>query len=111
MGFQHFATVYGHDHGDDPAWNAARGDQLHALLEQQVFPQFYDRDEASVPSAWIFRMRESMARLAPAFSAKRCVRKYTEKHYVHLARAYRRRSDAYGTAESLLHCQSQLSDH
>ena len=57
-------------------------------------------------------MRESMARLTPTFSATRCVREYTEKHYVPLAEAYRRRSlDGPATAESLLSWRRQLSDH
>ena len=65
-----------------------------------------------MPLAWIHRMRESMARLTPAFSATRCVREYTEKHYVPLAAAYlRRSSDEHGTAESLLNWRRQLFDH
>ena len=102
----------GHEHGDDPAWDAAEAEQLYSLLERQVVPEFYDRDESGVPVAWIHRMRESMARLTPAFSATRCVREYTQKHYVPLAAAYRRRGSAENrTAANLLHWQRQLSDH
>lgn len=102
----------GHEHGDDPAWDAAEAEQLYTLLEQRVIPEFYNRDESGVPVAWIHRMRESMARLTPAFSATRCVREYTQKHYVPLAAAYRRRSsDENRTAANLLHWQCQLSDH
>ncbi len=102
----------GCEHGDDPAWDAAEAEQLYTLLEQQVIPEFYNRDEAGVPVGWIHRMRESMARLTPAFSATRCVREYTEKHYVPLAAAYlRRSSDGHKTAEGLLHWRRQLSDH
>jgi starch phosphorylase len=102
----------GQEHGEDPAWDAAEAEQLYTLLEQQVVPEFYNRDEAGLPLTWIHRMRESMARLTPAFSATRCVREYTEKHYVPLAAAYRRRcSDGHGTAESLLNWRRQLSDH
>ena len=101
----------GCEHGDDPAWDAAEAEQLYTLLEQEVIPEFYNRDEAGVPVGWIRRMRESMARLTPAFSATRCVREYTEKHYVPLAAAYlRRSSNGCGTAESLLHWHRQLSD-
>lgn len=82
----------GGEHGEDPNWDAAEAEQLYTLLEQQVIPEFYNRDETGVPLAWIHRMRESMARLTPAFSATRCVREYTDKHYVPLAAAYRRRS-------------------
>jgi starch phosphorylase len=102
----------GSEHGDDPAWDAAEAEQLYTLLEEQVIPEFYNRDEAGVPVAWTRRMRESMARLTPAFSATRCVREYTAKHYVPLSAAYRRRSsDGHSTAESLLNWRRQLSDH
>jgi starch phosphorylase len=102
----------GREHGEDPAWDAMEAEQLYTLLEQHVIPEFYNRDEAGLPLAWIHRMRESMARLTPAFSATRCVREYTDKHYVPLAAAYRRRSsDEHGTAESLLKWRRQISDH
>ena len=102
----------GQEHGEDPAWDALEAEQLYTLLEQQVIPEFYDRDKEGLPLAWIHRMRESMARLTPAFSATRCVREYTHKHYVPLAAAYHRRSlDGHGTAESLLNWRRQLSDH
>ena len=102
----------GSEHGDDPAWDAAEAEQLYTQLEQQVIPEFYNRDEAGVPIAWIHRMRESMARLTPAFSATRCVREYTEKHYVPLAAAYlRRSSDGQQTAKSLLTWRRKLTDH
>jgi starch phosphorylase len=101
----------GNEHGDDPAWDAAEAEQLYTLLERQVIPEFYDCDEAGIPAGWISRMRESMARLTPAFSATRCVLEYTKKHYIPLAAAYlRRSSDGNGTAESLLNWRRQLSD-
>ena len=102
----------GGEHGEDPNWDAAEAEQLYTLLEQQVIPEFYNRDETGVPLAWIHRMRESMARLTPAFSATRCVREYTDKHYVPLAAAYQRRSlDHHVIAESLLNWRRQISDH
>ena len=102
----------GREHNSDPVWDAAEAEQLYTLLEQEVIPEFYDRDEAGVPVAWIRRMRESMARLTPAFSATRCVREYAEKHYIPLAEAYRRRSaDGHKTAESLLNWRRRICDH
>jgi starch phosphorylase len=102
----------GREHGDDPAWDAAEAEQLYTLLEQRVIPEFYNRDNAGVPRAWINRMRESMARLTPAFSATRCVREYTEKHYVPLAAAFLRRSlNGHETADSFLNWRRQVSDH
>ncbi len=86
----------GREHGDDPAWDAAEASQLYELLEQQVVPEFYRRDENGVPTGWVARMRESMARLTPRFSANRVVREYTERYYLPALAAYERRAGEKG---------------
>ena len=82
----------GQEHGDDPAWDAAEAHALYDLLEQQVIPEFFARNEQGIPTAWVARMRESMARLAPQFSANRTVREYAEQRYVPAAKAYKARA-------------------
>ena len=82
----------GQEHGDDPGWDAVEADALYTLLEQEVIPEFYTRDERGMPTAWIERMRESMAQLTPRFSANRTVREYTEQHYLPAAATYRNRA-------------------
>jgi glycogen phosphorylase len=72
----------GQEHGDDPAWDAAEANRLYELLEQEVVPQFYTRNQNGIPQAWVARMRQSMARLTPRFSASRTVREYTEQCYL-----------------------------
>jgi starch phosphorylase len=88
----------GREHGDDPAWDAVEADALYDLLEREVIPEFYTRDESGIPTAWVKRMRESMARLTPRFSANRTVREYTEQHYLPAAAAYRERAANKGAA-------------
>jgi len=82
----------GQEHGDDPAWDATEAAMLYDLLEQEVVPEFYTRDERGIPTAWVKRMRESMAQLTPRFSANRVVREYTERHYLPAAASYRARA-------------------
>ncbi len=72
----------GQEHGSDPAWDAAEAEALYERLEREVIPEFYNRNEKGIPTAWVARMRESMARLTPRFSANRAVCDYTEKHYL-----------------------------
>jgi len=86
----------GQEHGDDRAWDAAEAEALYDLLEREVIPEFYSRDEKGIPKVWVARMRESMARLTPRFSANRTVREYVEKHYLPAATAYRLRLDNKG---------------
>jgi len=82
----------GKEHGDDPAWDAAEATALYERLEQEVIPEFYNRNDQGIPTAWVERMRESMASLTPRFSANRTVREYTELHYLLAAAAYRERA-------------------
>jgi len=85
------------EHGDDPAWDAAEADALYELLEKQVVPEFYARDENGTPVRWIERMRKSMATLTPQFSANRTVREYTEHYYLPAAENYLKRAAGNGT--------------
>jgi starch phosphorylase len=87
----------GKEHGDDPAWDAFEAEELYELLEQKVIPEFYTRDESGIPIAWVKRMRESMSRLTPIFSASRTVREYTEQHYIPAALAYLARAADKGS--------------
>ena len=81
----------GQEHGNDPEWDAIEAKGLYNLLENEIIPEFYNRGEDGIPSAWVERMRESMARLTPRFSANRAVREYTAKYYLPAAAAFRER--------------------
>ncbi len=81
----------GKEHGDDPTWDAAEAEALYELLEREVVPEFYDRDEQGIPRAWIKRMRKSMSQLTAQFSTNRAVREYTERFYLPAASSYRAR--------------------
>ncbi|HEV2201920.1 MAG TPA: alpha-glucan family phosphorylase [Bryobacteraceae bacterium] len=92
----------GREHGDDPAWDAAEAEALYGILEREAIPEFYTRNGEGVPTAWVERMRESMARLTPQFSSDRSVREYTEKYYVPAAAAFVARSGDTGGMGSLV---------
>lgn len=101
----------GQNHGDDPAWDAAEAEALYSLLEQKVIPEFYQRNEEGIPTAWVARMRESMARLTPQFSTNRTVREYTEQHYLPAAAAYRRRAADKGTmSKNMVNLEHSLKE-
>ena len=102
----------GLEHGEDPNWDAAEADRLYTLLEQEIVPAFYRRDASGVPSDWVAKMRESMARLTPEFSANRTVRQYTDSYYLPAARALRERSKDNGaTGVAILNWQRLVAEH
>jgi starch phosphorylase len=101
----------GQEHGEDPDWDAKEADQLYGLIERDIVPGFYERNEAGMPAQWIQRMRESMANLTPHFSANRAVREYTEQ-YLHLAEAFRERSADNGEGGAgILEWRRRVEEH
>jgi len=79
-------------HADDLGWGFGRRHNsdaedaglLYHLLESEVVPEFYDRDDAGIPRRWVQRMKQSMARLTPAFSTHRMMTDYVERAYSRL---------------------------
>lgn len=88
----------GAEHGEEGAWDGVEAGALYDRLEQEVIPEFYRRDGAGVPIAWTARIRESMSRLTPQFSADRAVKDYTERFYLPAATAYQSRAAEQGAA-------------
>lgn len=102
----------GEEHDSDPTWDAAEASRLYELLEKEVVPAFYTRDREGLPTAWISRVRESMAQLTPRFSADRAVRDYTEEHYLPAASRYRERTMNEGAfAKKWIDWQDKLANH
>jgi len=82
----------GLEHGDDPARDALEAEAMYTLLEREVVPEFYQRDEDGMPSKWVGRIRESVCRLTPEFSVGRTLRDYTKHHYLPAAAGYAQRA-------------------
>ncbi len=66
---------------DSSAQDARDAAALFGLLEQEVLPAFYDRDQDGRPRAWLERIRASIRTLAPAFCAGRMLADYVEQIY------------------------------
>ncbi len=102
----------GQERGDDPSWDAAEAETLYGILEREVVPEFYARNEKGIPAGWVAKMRESMAQLTPAFSANRVVRQYTEEYYLAGAANLSARAANNGRLGlDLLHWQAALAKH
>jgi starch phosphorylase len=102
----------GQEHDNDPAWDAIEAEALYDLLEREVIPEFYTRDEQGIPGAWVARMRESMAQLTPHFSSNRAVREYTEQHYFTAASTFRARAaDKGALGVRVAKWQQALDEH
>ena len=57
---------------------------LYTLLENEVVPLFYDRNELGIPEGWVKIMRQSIKTVAPQFSMSRMLKDYSKELYVPL---------------------------
>ena len=63
------------------AHDAAEARQLMDLLEFEILPQFFERDEHGSPQTWLECVARSIETMAPRFSAQRMVREYATRFY------------------------------
>ncbi len=59
---------------------------LYHLLETEVVPMYYERDEDGVPQRWVEMMKESIVSALPQFSTQRMLVDYAEQAYLPLGR-------------------------
>jgi starch phosphorylase len=104
-----WAVGDGREHADTAALDRAEAEQLYRLLENEVIPCFYRRDEHGIPRQWIGYMRESMAGLTTRYSSNRMLREYVETYYLPLAEA--RAGRGADAAAALEDWYRQLSAH
>jgi starch phosphorylase len=73
--------------GDGAERDKLEANAMYDLIENQIAPRFYDRDNDGVPARWVQSIRHTLSTLTPALSADRMVREYVERLYIPAARA------------------------
>jgi glycogen phosphorylase len=66
---------------DHQAQDERHAASLHRLLEHEVVPAFYERDEAGLPRRWLEMVCHSLRTLGPRFSATRMLAEYVAGPY------------------------------
>jgi starch phosphorylase len=61
--------------------DAGDAESLYQVIENQVVPLYYDRDERGLPRKWIAMMKNSIATLVPEFNSDRMVEEYARRIY------------------------------
>jgi glycogen phosphorylase len=56
--------------------------RLYQVLENQIIPTFYERNEHNVPVRWLKNVRNAIASIAPVYSTDRMVKEYTMRYYL-----------------------------
>ncbi|NTU52968.1 MAG: alpha-glucan family phosphorylase [Chlorobiaceae bacterium] len=56
--------------------------KLYEVLEHQIIPTFYERNEHNLPVRWLKNIRNAIATIAPVYNTDRMVREYTMRYYL-----------------------------
>jgi starch phosphorylase len=59
-------------------WDA---EQFYDLLEKEIVPLYYERDERGIPRGWTERMKHALCTAGQRFTARRMVREYVRQAY------------------------------
>ncbi|MBN1388423.1 MAG: alpha-glucan family phosphorylase [Bacteroidales bacterium] len=75
---------------------------VYNMLEYEIIPAYYNRDENGVPVEWISYIKNSMVQVAPKFTMKRMIDDYYNKYYLKLwERTQSLKEDNYARAIAL----------
>ena len=66
---------------DEEVQDVRDAESLYALLESEVLPRYYGRDEHNLPREWLVMMKSSISSVTPEFSACRMVKEYCARMY------------------------------
>jgi len=90
----------------------ADADELYDLLEREVVPLYYDRDERGVPVGWMRRSARAIATVTPRFNAQRMVKDYVRTFYAPASERGRRfAADQGALAADLAAWRKRIADH
>jgi starch phosphorylase len=67
---------------DEGAQDWADAQSLYRLLEDEIVPLWYDRDEHGRPAGWLGRMRRAIGSALWQFSTSRMLVEYVEQLYL-----------------------------
>jgi starch phosphorylase len=72
---------------DSELQNKLDAESIYQLLEEEIIPCYYDRDEEGLPRCWIAMMKASIKTVAPFFNSDRMVKEYVQKVYLQPVKA------------------------
>ncbi len=64
-----------------PDRDAADSLAIYRILEEEVVPVFYQRDEQDIPRQWLAVMKEAIKSIGPHFCSRRMVKEYVSLYY------------------------------
>ncbi len=85
---------------------------IYNLLENEIIPTYFERDEAGIPQKWVSYVQNIIAEVAPNFTMKRMLDDYYRKFYIPLhARSRKIQADHYAGALEMVEWKNRMTTH
>jgi starch phosphorylase len=85
---------------------------IYSMLESQIIPLYYKKDNEEYSSEWIQYIKNSIAQIVPHYTTKRMFDDYTERFYNVLAnRSKKLTADNYAKAKELAAWKENVAQH
>jgi len=85
---------------------------IYSMLENEVIPLFYEKNNKEYSPAWIQYIKKSIAQIAPHYTTKRMFDDYTHRFYNVLAnRSKELMNDNFAKARELAAWKEEVSQH
>lgn len=103
---------HGEDYDDHEYQDDVEANALYELLEKEVVPLFYNRDEDNIPRGWVAKMKDAIQLNTPQFNTARMVKDYAERGYFQASdRTYALAADGYVPAQEFAAWQDRVRQH
>jgi alpha-glucan phosphorylase-like protein len=84
---------------------------IYSLLEDDIIPMYYNRNESGVPEQWMRRVQKSIAGFGMHFTASRMIEEYHDKFYNKLfERSHALTADKYKLAKQIADWKTEIAE-
>ncbi|MCL1475624.1 alpha-glucan family phosphorylase [Argonema antarcticum] len=102
---------HGEDYDNPNYQDEVEANSLYELLEQEVVPLFYNRDNEDIPRGWVSKMKDAIRLNCPFFNTARMVREYGMRAYFPASDRYFKMTAAqYAPAKELADWKNKIFD-
>jgi starch phosphorylase len=63
-------------------WDSWDSDELYDVLENDIIPMYYERNENNIPEKWIAKVKNSLQTVTPHYNTNRMIKQYVEMKYL-----------------------------
>ena len=98
-------------YGDQQLQDELDAANIYRLIEEEVKPKFYDRNQNGVPVTWVRMIKKNFAEIAPHFTMNRMVDDYVDLYYTPLfERSFDLEANDFAEAKEIVKWKDHISN-